>query len=47
MGIIHSCLDEHRVFILTEGEGVRIVAAFSSFFSIIFIVLEGYALFYT
>ena len=26
MGIIHSHLDEHRVFILTEGEGVRIVA---------------------
>jgi hypothetical protein len=26
MGIISSCLDEHCVFILTEGEGVRIVA---------------------
>jgi hypothetical protein len=26
MGIIHLHLGEHRVFILTEGEGVRIVA---------------------
>jgi len=26
MGIIHLRSDEHHVFILTEGDGVRIVA---------------------